>query len=152
VVVATVDTQPPTPPSSVRGRFSNGTLILSWQPATDDVGVDHYDLYRNDTRIARVPENEQSTSTRAFSPTGKNIFTLRATDAAGNVSAPSSSVTVVHVVRPEAAPSQIPSWAWKLIVWQQSGQHDPRPGTPKNLPNWYPAWKAWRLQPFELAD
>ena len=135
----------------MRGRFGNGTLILSWQPATDNVGVDHYDLYRNDTWVARVPGNEQSTRTRSFSPTGKNIFTLRASDAAGNASDPSSSVTVVHVTRPKAAPSQIPSWAWKLIIWQQSEQHDPRPGTPKSLPNWYPAWKAWRLEPFKLA-
>jgi endoglucanase len=86
------DTQPPTAPTAltVTGTTSNG-VSLSWTAATDNVGVAGYDVYRGGTQVG-------STTTTAFTDTGLTpgtaySYTVKARDAAGNVSPASGAVT-----------------------------------------------------------
>jgi hypothetical protein len=151
VPAAKADTEPPSAPAGLTGRFVSGALTLSWQAATDNLAVDHLEIYLDGTPIARVPAGTTSASVRIFNPTGRSIITVRAVDAAGNRSADLATVTVTRNARPKSAPRRIPRWAWELLAWQQHGAKGRRPAAPKRLPAWYPAWKTWRLAPFGLA-
>jgi cellulose 1,4-beta-cellobiosidase len=70
---------------------SAGSVSLGWSPSSDDVGVTGYDVYRGGTLAGTV------TGT-AFTDTGlaastAYTYTVKAHDAAGNVSAASAAVT-----------------------------------------------------------
>ncbi|MFC9693792.1 glycoside hydrolase family 6 protein [Kribbella sp. NPDC056951] len=86
----------PTPPSAptglTAGSVSNTSVALTWTASTDNVGVTGYDIYRGSTLAG-------SSATTSFSATGLTAnttysFTVRAKDAAGNVSAPSAALSV----------------------------------------------------------
>ncbi|MFD0670969.1 fibronectin type III domain-containing protein [Cohnella sp. GCM10027633] len=86
------DTQAPSVPNglNVTGKTST-SISLSWNAASDNVGVTGYDVYRGGTLVG-------STGTTSYTSTGlaastSYTFTVRAKDAAGNVSASSSSIT-----------------------------------------------------------
>ena len=144
------DTQAPTAPAGLTGRFSAGLLDLFWQASTDNVGVDHYELYLNTIPIERIAGTQTQASIRRFEPSGESVYTLRAFDAAGNESAVLASVTVERLARPATSPKEIPRWAWQLLSWQEH-EHGKEPAHPKPLPDWYAAWKTWRLEPFKLV-
>lgn len=148
--VTPVDTHPPTAPAGLHGTFVSGALVLSWQAATDNIGVVRYELDLDGAPIQSVTGSTEAT-TRAIKPKGSSVYTVRAFDAAGNVSGSSGSVTVKRTPIPKAAPRSAPAWAWKLFAWQLHGQKGARPKTPKPLPHWYAAWRNWRLHPFEIV-
>ncbi|UJF33899.1 glycosyl hydrolase family 18 protein [Paenibacillus hexagrammi] len=87
------DTQPPSSPANVNSSsVTSSSVTLSWSASTDNVGVTGYDLYRG-TALAGT------TSGTSFTVTGLTAnttytFTVKAKDAAGNVSAASSAVTI----------------------------------------------------------
>jgi hypothetical protein len=149
--VTPVDTHAPTAPGGLAGAFVHGSLVLSWQAATDNVGVVRYELDLNGTAIASIASTTTQATTHAIEPKGTSVYTVRAFDAAGNASGPSGSVTVKRTPIPKGAPRSAPAWAWKLFAWQLHGQHGARPKTPKPLPHWYAAWRNWRLHPFEVV-
>ena len=54
--------------------------------------------------------------------------------------------------RPAGAPHRIPGWAWDAMEWHDTGREGPRPASVRKflskhgrLPQWYWAWRAWRL-------
>jgi hypothetical protein len=124
---------------------------LSWQVASDNVGVDHYELYLDNTPLERIAGSQTQASIRTFEPTGSSVYTVRAFDAAGNESAVITSVTIVRTKRPQDLPRRIPRWGWQLLAWQQHDRHGARPKTPARLPVWYRAWMIWREHPFQLT-
>jgi len=86
------DTTPPSTPSglTVTGTTSS-SASLSWSPSTDNVGVTGYNVYRGGTLAG-------STTGTSFTDTGLNAnstysYTVKAFDAAGNLSAASSAVS-----------------------------------------------------------
>ncbi|HEV2342644.1 MAG TPA: fibronectin type III domain-containing protein [Actinocrinis sp.] len=89
------DTSPPTAPSNlaVTGTSSN-SVSLSWGASTDDVGVTAYDVYQGSTVVATVTGNPPATSATVtgLSPNTTYSFTVKARDAAGNVSQSSNTV------------------------------------------------------------
>ncbi len=95
------DTQAPTAPTSLAAsNISETSLNLSWNASTDNVAVTGYDVYRGTVLIG-------SASTTAFNVTGLTVatsysFTVRAKDAAGNVSGNSNTAnaTTVDVTAP----------------------------------------------------
>lgn len=88
------DTTPPTPVSnlSASNTTSNSTL-LSWSATSDNVGVVNYAVYRNGTFLNNSGTNT-SFSVTGLSQNASYTFTVRAADAAGNVSGDSNAVSV----------------------------------------------------------
>jgi hypothetical protein len=87
------DTQAPGAPSGLisTGRTSS-SVSLSWTAATDDVGVTAYDVYSGSARVLTVAGT--SATVGGLSPSTGYTFSVRARDAAGNVSAASGPVSV----------------------------------------------------------
>jgi len=87
------------------------TVTLTWTASTDAVGVTGYDVYRGTTLVGTVAGTTYTDSglTAGSGPT----YTVRARDAAGNVSAASAAVTAI--VRP-AGDSQAPTVPTALTV------------------------------------
>jgi mannan endo-1,4-beta-mannosidase len=90
---STVDTQAPTVPTGLASSNVTGSsFTLTWTASTDNVGVTGYDVYRGTTLAG-------SSSTTSFNVTGLAAstaysMTVRAKDAAGNVSAASAALSV----------------------------------------------------------
>jgi chitodextrinase len=86
------DTQAPTTPASLRVTGTTSTTAsLSWAASTDNVGVTGYDVLRNGTRVGTATGT--SFTDTGLTPATQFSYTVRARDAAGNLSAPSSAVT-----------------------------------------------------------
>jgi chitodextrinase len=85
------DTQPPTTPTGLSQTAMTQTSIsLSWAASTDNIAVTGYDVYRG----GALDGSTTSTSYTAFTLTcgSTYVFTVQSKDAAGNVSALSSSL------------------------------------------------------------
>lgn len=97
------DTQAPTAPTSLTATaISTSQIDLSWNASTDNVGVVGYDVYRDGVKIG-------TTATTNYSSTGLTAattysYTVRAFDAAGNSSAPSTSVSGTSAAPPAPPP------------------------------------------------
>jgi autotransporter-associated beta strand protein len=142
------DTQPPTAPGSLAGALAGAMLTLRWVAASDDRGVDHYELQLDGATMQRLDAATTAATVRVTKP---SAFTLLAFDAAGNRSAASGAVSVELAPRPAGIPDRIPGWAWQFLAWQEHRRAGPRPNAPARLPDWYWAWAAWRLNPYRLA-
>jgi len=80
-----IDTEPPTVPTGVTATPISSTRIdVSWTASLDNVAVDHYELYRDGTRVA-TPTGTSSSDVGLTAGTTYS-YTVRAFDAAGNAS------------------------------------------------------------------
>jgi chitinase len=87
------DTTPPSTPTSLRSTGTTSSSVsLAWNASTDNVGVTGYDVYRGTTKVATVTGTSHTDSGLAASTTYS--YTVRARDAAGNVSAASNQISV----------------------------------------------------------
>lgn len=90
---AVPDTEAPTAPTGLASSsVTNNSFTLSWNASTDNVGVTEYDIYQNSSYLA-------STANTSYNVTGLSAATtysyyVKAKDAAGNVSAASSTLNV----------------------------------------------------------
>jgi chitodextrinase len=95
----TTDTQAPTVPTGLSAsNVTSSSFTLTWTASTDNVGVTGYDVYRGTTLVG-------SPTTTSFSVTGLSAstaysMTVRAKDAAGNVSAASTALSVTTSAPP----------------------------------------------------
>ena len=86
------DTQAPSTPSGVAVSGTTASSVaLSWTASTDNVGVAGYRVYRGSTLVG-------SPTTTSFTDTGLAAstaysYTVKAFDAAGNLSPASTAVT-----------------------------------------------------------
>ncbi|MEM7185105.1 MAG: GEVED domain-containing protein [Bacteroidota bacterium] len=87
------DTQAPTVPTNLTAtNITDTTVDLSWNASTDNVGVTGYDVYEGANLLGTVvPTNAQVTGLTAGT---SYSFTVRARDAAGNVSGASNAANV----------------------------------------------------------
>ena len=89
------DTAAPSTPTGLIGTATSTTQVnLSWAGSTDVVGVTGYFIFRNGAQIASVTSSLTYQDT-GLSPSTTYTYTVVAYDAAGNVSAKSSSVSVM---------------------------------------------------------
>ncbi|GJF33396.1 hypothetical protein KNE206_60960 [Kitasatospora sp. NE20-6] len=93
------DVQAPSVPSglTVRATTASGAT-LTWTASTDDTGVTGYDVYRDGTRVATATATSHTDSGLTASTAYR--YTVRARDAAGNVSADSAAVTATTAAAP----------------------------------------------------
>ena len=93
VTTLTPDTTAPSAPTLSASGTTTTTTNLSWTGATDNVAVSGYDVYRNSILIG------STTTATTFAVTGLTAstsytFTVRAKDAAGNISVDSNIVSI----------------------------------------------------------
>jgi parallel beta-helix repeat protein len=89
----TPDTTAPSTPAGLGGTASSPTKVnLSWTASTDNVGVTGYKIYRNGTEIGANAGTSFADS-GVVGGTSYN-YTVRAQDAAGNLSTVSNTATV----------------------------------------------------------
>ncbi|MBU8893879.1 MAG: fibronectin type III domain-containing protein [Bacteroidales bacterium] len=92
-ITTDTDTQAPTAPANLSSsNITSNSVALTWSASTDNVGVTGYDVYKDGAYFA-------STSATSYNVTGLSIatsyaFYVKAKDAAGNISAASSSINV----------------------------------------------------------
>lgn len=86
------DTTAPSVPANlaVTGTTSS-SVSLSWSPATDNIGVAGYRVYRDGSQVGTATGT--SFTDTGLSAATRHTYTVAAYDAAGNVSAQSSGVT-----------------------------------------------------------
>jgi fibronectin type 3 domain-containing protein len=98
--LAVADTQPPTAPTKLKATVAKGKVNLSWTGSTDiGSGVAGYRVYRSSTGLEgsfTLLTTTTSTSASVQAPSGEALwYRVTAYDAAGNESAPSSTVRAV---------------------------------------------------------
>ncbi|AEI39905.1 fibronectin type III domain-containing protein [Paenibacillus mucilaginosus] len=81
---------------------------LSWQPATDNVGVKLYNIYVGGQLTASVPGTKTSYTLTGLTPSTAYEVKVEAVDAAGNASAASPVITVTTLK--EVPAGQAPYW------------------------------------------
>ena len=109
--VGVVDTTPPSAPANLAGTGSTSSTSLTWDAATDDVGVVEYNVHRSNSpgftptpgnRIAQQPGRSYTDSGLAL---GFYYYKVTAQDGAGNIGDPSNELKV-FVTGDTVAPSQ----------------------------------------------
>jgi len=111
-----------TPPSAPTGLTASGTTssstTLSWAASTDNVGVAGYDVYRNGSQIATTGATSYTDS--GLAPATSYSYTVKAYDAAGNVSAASNTAAVT--TSGSGGGGGISSSTWYQVVNANSGK------------------------------
>ncbi|GIH06461.1 hypothetical protein Rhe02_45280 [Rhizocola hellebori] len=86
------DTTPPSVPGTLRvTATTSNSVSLAWNASTDNVGVAGYNVYRAGVQVG-TPAGTTFTDTGLSAATAYS-YTVRARDAAGNLSAASTAVT-----------------------------------------------------------
>ncbi|WP_117215536.1 cellulose binding domain-containing protein [Allorhizocola rhizosphaerae] len=91
------DTSPPTAPGTpVASNITETSVMLTWPPSTDDVGVSHYEVWRYYTDIVeRVATPAEPTATVTGLRRGSvSMFYVTAVDTSGKRSQASPPITV----------------------------------------------------------
>lgn len=89
------DIIPPTVPTGLTKNTVTATsVVLSWAAASDDVGVSGYEIYRNGSFIGSSATTSYVDTNGLLASTPYS-YSVRAVDAAGNKSTPSSALQVI---------------------------------------------------------
>ncbi|MFI9820518.1 fibronectin type III domain-containing protein [Streptomyces sp. NPDC052013] len=103
---AAADRSAPTRPARLRGEPAGGRAVqLSWSAATDDRGVVSYDVHQGDTKIHSVGGGQTAAVVTGLRPGTRYTFTVRARDAAGNLSPAGPAVRVTTPGRDDGTSS-----------------------------------------------
>ena len=86
------DSVKPTAPSNLKATAGTGQVTLTWKASSDNVGVTGYRIYRNGTQVGSV-NGTTLTYTDTGLARGTYSYTVRAIDAAGNLSDPSKTAS-----------------------------------------------------------
>lgn len=96
------DTQAPTAPAKVKAEADGVSVVLTWDPSTDDRGVTKYQVTRTGgTRGTTVTDVSSTVHSDAnLEERTVYTYTVKAVDAAGNVSAASAAATATTGEKP----------------------------------------------------
>ena len=102
------DGSAPTAPGRVLSSgVTASTVDLSWSAASDNVGVAGYTVFRDGVSIGSSATTRYSD--RGLAAGRSYLYTVRANDAAGNISASSTAITVVTAAAGALPDTQAPS-------------------------------------------
>lgn len=102
-----VDIEAPTQPNGLHTtKVTSNSAELKWSPSTDNVSVKEYQILRDNKVVGVVPGT--TFADKNLKPTTKYTYTVKAVDAAGNVSNESESIVVetMHTAPDTEAPTQ----------------------------------------------
>ncbi|MGW2395228.1 glycoside hydrolase family 6 protein [Kitasatospora sp. NPDC001664] len=86
------DTTAPTVPTGLTATATSSSVTLGWTASTDDVGVTGYQVFRGGVQVGTSTSTSYTDS--GLSASTAYAYTVKARDAAGNVSAASAALTV----------------------------------------------------------
>ncbi|SHL08758.1 RICIN domain-containing protein [Actinacidiphila paucisporea] len=86
------DTTAPSAPSNLTATASGTAVSLSWNASTDNVGVTGYQVFRGGAQVGTATGTSYTDS--GLGASTAYSYTVRAADAAGNLSAASNTATV----------------------------------------------------------
>jgi chitodextrinase len=121
---ARADDVAPSAPDGLQAYAVSETAIrLTWNPASDDVGVSGYQVLRGESMVAAT--GSLDAADQGLSPATEYCYTVRALDAAGNRSSPAGPVCVPTPDRtpptvPGAPLVEFPSPTQASITWAPS--------------------------------
>ncbi|WP_405805081.1 fibronectin type III domain-containing protein [Streptomyces sp. NBC_00210] len=108
------DTENPSTPARVTAQAGSATSVhVMWEQATDNKAVIGYEVFQQGTRVKSLPATRHMVDIDRLSPQTAYSFTVRARDAAGNLSTPSAAVPVTTPA-PTPEDHQAPSRPLKL--------------------------------------
>ncbi|MGW0554125.1 fibronectin type III domain-containing protein [Streptomyces sp. NPDC002926] len=87
-------TSPSTPPGVTVQAGSATSVHVMWGQATDNKAVAGYEVFQEGARVKTLPATKQMVDIDRLSPKTAYSFTVRARDAAGNLSKPSPAASV----------------------------------------------------------
>jgi hypothetical protein len=94
------DTQAPAAPTNLKATAVSASQInLTWTAATDNVGVTGYEVYRGTTKVATIG-NVTSFGDTGLAASTTYSYTVKARDAAGNVSPASAASSATTQATP----------------------------------------------------
>lgn len=102
------DTQAPTVPANLAASgITQTSFTLSWTASTDNVGVTGYDVYQNGILLGTTA----LTSYNVTGLTASSVYTMtvKAKDAAGNISAASTALNVTTLAPPDTQAPTAPA-------------------------------------------
>jgi chitodextrinase len=117
----TPDSTAPSQPTTLTATAVNASEVdLTWQPATDNVAVSGYQLYRNNVPLVTLSSPIRSYQDFSVSAQTHYTYAVAALDAANNQSAQSAaaSVTTPGLPPPDTTPPSVPA---SLTATTQSG-------------------------------
>ncbi|OPX86438.1 MAG: Exoglucanase B precursor [Pelotomaculum sp. PtaB.Bin104] len=109
-VLSTTDTQAPTWPDNselAASQVTMDSLSLSWNSASDDVGVAGYKVYQGTALLTSTPVTGTSYNVSGLTAGTDYTFTIQAVDEVGNESTTGPSVTVTTATPPDTT---APDW------------------------------------------
>lgn len=86
------DTQPPSAPTNLTATATSTSITLKWNAATDNVGVNRYEVYRDYSYVTAAWTTSYTNS--GLTPGKTYSYYLKSRDAAGNSSGSSMKVTI----------------------------------------------------------
>lgn len=135
----TVDTTAPSTPAGLSSSsVSSSGAVIGWTPSTDNVGVTGYIVYRNGVQVGTSTTASYTDSGLTASTT--YTYTIKAKDAAGNVSPASSSLSVTT----SAASTTGVTVTFKINATTSVGENVYITGNQAILGNWSTAQDAAR--------
>ncbi|GAA2488607.1 fibronectin type III domain-containing protein [Streptomyces gobitricini] len=89
------DTERPSSPAGVTAQAGSATSVhVMWERSSDNKAVTGYEVHHKGRKVAAVPGSRTMVDVERLAPSTAYSFTVRARDAAGNLSAPSAAVPV----------------------------------------------------------
>ncbi|HZT53485.1 MAG TPA: fibronectin type III domain-containing protein, partial [Gaiellaceae bacterium] len=118
------DTSPPTAPGRLTLSRNPKKNILNWTPATDNIAVVAYDIYRNGLYLATVGPQTSTFTDASAVPGVRYTYRVAARDLAGNT----TSATVTTAGTADTTPPSTPSnpavsasgWTTASLAWGAS--------------------------------
>ncbi|WP_327326866.1 fibronectin type III domain-containing protein [Streptomyces sp. NBC_01210] len=108
------DTESPTTPVGVTAQAGSATSVhVMWERASDNKEVTGYEVFQKGAKVKSLPATKSMVDIERLSPETAYSFTVRARDAAGNLSKPSAAVPVTTPA-PTPEDHQAPSRPVKL--------------------------------------
>lgn len=142
------DFVPPIAPPALRAsNITASSVLLSWDPSTDNVGIGGYDVYRNNVKVGSTTGTSYTDSGLASS-TGYT-YKVIARDTSGNVSAFSPTIFVITLAGNAAQVYYKPASGWAVvdIHYSVSGVWTVAPGVPMSA-----ACTGWFTKTIDLGN
>lgn len=104
------DTQTPTPPTSLTAtNITLQSATINWVASTDNVGVTGYIISQNSVVLATLPATSTTYNATGLTPSTTYSYTIKAFDAANNISASSDPLLVTTLSpAPDILPPSVP--------------------------------------------